>query len=277
MKAAGAFSVKSYNQPRRDQRQQVLTAARELGMLVVPEGGALLQHNLTMVVDGHTGVEHALPVARVYDDVTQLWSQSGTGWTPTLGVAYGGWEGENYWYAKEDAWADERLATFVPRRLLDARSRRRVIAPPEEHNHLAVARIAKQLTDHGVSVQLGAHGQREGLAAHWELGSFGRGGMTPLEALRAGTLNGARYLGLDRDLGSLEPGKLADLLVLDGNPLADLHQSRTVRMTVVGGRVWDSASLNELWPTAATRPPLFFEREGGQAWPNGVSATSASD
>ena len=76
MQAYGANSVKSYNQPRRDQRQQVLEAARELGMNVVPEGGALYPHNMTMVIDGHTGVEHALPIARVYDDVVQLWSQT---------------------------------------------------------------------------------------------------------------------------------------------------------------------------------------------------------
>jgi hypothetical protein len=212
----------------------------------------------------------------VYDDVVQLWSKSGTGWTPTLGVAYGGWWGENYWYAKTNVWADERLTRFVPRRLLDARSRRRLLVPDDETNHLEVARIAKQLADRGVSVQLGAHGQREGLAAHWELWNFVLGGMTPHEALRAGTLNGARYLGLDRDLGSLEVGKLADLLVLDEDPLTDIQHSRSVHFTVLGGRVWDSASMNELWPTPSVRPPLFFEREGGQTWP-GVTGTSAED
>lgn len=277
LKLAGAFSVKSYNQPRRDQRQQVLQAARELGMLVVPEGGSLLQHNLTMVVDGHTGVEHAIPVSRVYEDVAQLWSKSATGWTPTLGVAYGGWWGENYWYAKTNVWADERLSRFVPRRLLDARSRRRIIAPDDETNHVEVARIAKQLADRGVSVQLGAHGQREGLAAHWELWNFVLGGMTPHQALRAGTLSGARYLGLDRDLGSLEVGKLADLLVLDEDPLTDIHHSRSVHFTVQGGRVWDAASMNEVWPSPSVRPPLFFEREGGQTWPAGVTGANADD
>ncbi len=267
LKAAGAFSVKSYNQPRREQRQQVLQAARELGMLVVPEGGSLLQQNLSMVVDGHTTIEHAIPVSRVYDDVVQLWSQSSTGWTPTLGVAYGGWWGENYFYSKYDVWADPRLSSFVPPRLLEARTRRRLMVPPDETNHLDVARIAKQLNDKGVLIQLGAHGQREGLAAHWELWSFVLGGMTPFEALRAGTLNGARALGLERELGSLEPGKLGDLVVLDANPLKDINNSRSVRYTVLGGRVWDSATMNELWPTPSKRPPLYWERPGGQTWP----------
>src|SRR4029077_18198409 len=113
MKAIGAISVKSYNQPRRDQRQQVIAAARELGMLVVPEGGSLFEHNMTMVVDGHTGVEHSIPVARAYKDVRQLWSGTRVGYTPTLIVGYGGIWGENYWYAKTPVWADSRLLSFV--------------------------------------------------------------------------------------------------------------------------------------------------------------------
>ncbi len=109
LKAVGAFSVKSYNQPRRDQRQKVIAAARELEMMVVPEGGSLLAHNLTMVIDGHTGVEHSLPVECVYSDVTQLWGHSGTGYTPTLIVGYGGIWGENYWYQHSEVWKNEHL------------------------------------------------------------------------------------------------------------------------------------------------------------------------
>ncbi|MFP2906143.1 amidohydrolase family protein [Pyxidicoccus sp. 3LFB2] len=266
MKAIGAFSVKSYNQPRRDQRQKVLQAARELGMLVVPEGGSLLQHNLSMVVDGHTGVEHAIPVARIYADVKQLWGKSGTGYTPTLGVAYGGNWGENYWYQKTNVWEDERLLSFVPRRVVDERSRRRNQVPEDEFNHFNAAQVARELSDSGVSVQLGAHGQREGLAAHWELWMFGQGGMKPLQALRAGTLNGARYLGLDREVGSLEVGKLADLIVLDKNPLEQLQNSRTVRYTMVNGHLYDAATLNEVGNRQRQRAKFFFEKDGNEGW-----------
>ena len=273
MKAVGAFSVKSYNQPRRDQRQQVIEAARQTQMMVVPEGGSLFQHNMSMVVDGHTGIEHSIPVARIYDDVLQLWSKTRTGYTPTLVVAYGGSFGENYWYQKTNVYDDPRLTRFVPRRLLDARARRRVMIPEEEQNVLDVTRVTNELRNAGVSVHIGAHGQREGLAAHWELWTLGLGGMAPLEVLRAGTIAGARYLGLDREIGSLEPGKLADLIVLDRNPLENIQNTHSVRYTVVNGRVFDAATMNELGNHPRTRKPLFFELSGGETW--GAAATEA--
>jgi Tol biopolymer transport system component/imidazolonepropionase-like amidohydrolase len=261
MKAYGANSVKSYNQPRRDQRQQVLEAARELGMNVVPEGGALFPHNMTMVIDGHTGVEHALPIERVYDDVVQLWSQTRVGYTPTFNVAYGGLDGEHYWYAKTAVWDDAQLQRFVPRRTLDARARRPVTAPDNEWNHIAVAQEAAKLHHAGVSVQLGAHGQREGLGAHWDLWSMVQGGMSPHEALRCASLGGARYLGYDRDLGSLEPGKLADLIVLDRDPLADIRNSESIHFVMANGRLYDGPTMNEIAPRQRPRRAFWWEAQ----------------
>ncbi len=260
LRAVGAFSVKSYNQPRRDQRQQVLAAAQELGMLVFPEGGSLFQHNMNMIVDGHTGIEHSIPVAPVYRDVEQLWGQSRVGYTPTLVVGYGGLWGENYWYGHTQVWANDRLASFVPRRVLDARARRPVIAPAEEYGHMRNAASVKQLLDAGVKVQLGAHGQREGLAAHWEMWMFVQGGMTPHQALRCGTLYGAEYLGMERDLGSLEPGKLADFVVLERNPLDDIRHSESVRNTVLNGRVYDASTMDEIGQRPRKRRSFYFER-----------------
>ncbi len=273
MKAVGAFSVKSYNQPRRDQRQQIIEAARQLQMMVVPEGGSLFEHNMTMVVDGHTGVEHSIPVANIYSDVLQLWSKSKTGYTPTLIVGYGGNWGENYWYQKTNVWADDRLTKFVPRRILDARSRRRVMVPEDEENHFNNARVTNELRNAGVSVQLGAHGQREGLGAHWEIWMFNQGGATPLQSLRSATLSGAQYLGMDKDIGSLEAGKLADLIVLDKNPLENIMNTHTVHYTVVNGRIFDSATLDELGNHPHKRKPFFFELAGQETW--GAAATAA--
>ncbi len=263
LKDLGAISVKSYQQPRRNQKQQVIEAGRQLGIMVVPEGGAKFQHNMQMIVDGHTGVEHALPIARGYDDVLQLWSHAATGYTPTLGVAYGGLSGETYWYDHTNVWEDAQLRRFVPRFAVEPASIRRTKAPDLHYNHFAVARFAKALRDKGVSVQLGAHGQREGLAAHWELWMMEQGGFTPWEAFRAGTIDGARYIGMDGDIGSIEPGKLADLFVVEGNPLRDIRQSGNVIYTMINGRLYDARTMNQVGPREIERQPFFWEQEGG--------------
>ncbi len=260
LQKVGAISVKSYNQPRRDQRQKIVAAARELGMLVVNEGGALFQHNMTMVADGHTGIEHSLSVGAIYDDVIQFWGSSRVGNTPTLGVAFGGIQGEDYWYEHTDVWANERLLNYVPRDRIDARARRRQKAPEDEYNHILAARVVNALDQAGVPIMLGAHGQREGLAAHWEMWMFEQGGMTPHRALIAGTMNGARYIGMEADLGSLETGKLADLIVLDENPLENLRGSESVRYVMVGGQLFDALSMNEIAGKKRQRKPFWFQR-----------------
>jgi len=260
MKAAGAITVKSYNQPRRDQRQQVLEAARQTGMMVVPEGGSLFQHNMNMIIDGHTGIEHAIPVAHAYDDVKQLWSQTQVGYTPTLNVAYGGLDGEHYWYAKTDVWRHPILSKYVPRNILEPRAVRRPIAPDEDYNVITVAKTATELQRVGVNVNIGAHGQREGLGSHWDIWMLAKGGMTSLEAIRAATLNGAKYLGMERDIGSLEIGKLADLIIIDADVIKDIEKTDQITHVIQNGRVYDVATMNEVGATPRPRKPFYFER-----------------
>ncbi|MFC0350795.1 amidohydrolase family protein [Undibacterium danionis] len=263
LKGSGAISVKSYNQPRREQRQQILEAARQTGMMVVPEGGSLFQHNMTMVIDGHTGVEHSIPVANAYDDVKQLWSQTQVGYTPTLIVGYGGLDGEHYWYARTDVWKHPILSRYVPRSVLEPRSVRRETAPEEDFNVFNVARTAVELQRAGVPVNMGAHGQREGLGAHWEMWTLARGGMSSLEAIRAATINGARYLGMDKDIGSLEVGKLADMVIISGDILQDIRQSDQITHVMMNGRLYDVNTMNEVGARSKVRKPLFFEGKNG--------------
>ncbi|QDF65493.1 amidohydrolase family protein [Shewanella sp. SNU WT4] len=259
LKKVGAFSVKSYNQPRRNQRQQVIAAARELEMMVVPEGGSLLQHNLTMIADGHTGIEHSLPAAVLYDDIKQFWSQTKVGYTPTLVVAYGGIAGENYWYDKTDVWAHPRLSKFVPDYILQPRAMRRTTAPDEHYNHFNVAKMANEVGKLGIKSNIGAHGQRESLGAHWEIWMFAQGGMSPLEALKTATINPAIHFGMDEQLGSITPGKLADLIVIDGNPLINIRDSDKVAYTMVNGALFDAATMNELNGQQRQKQTFFFE------------------
>ena len=260
-KAYGAFSVKSYNQPRREQRQQVLQAARELNMLVVPEGGSFFYHNMSMVLDGHTGVEHNIPVAPAYKDVTSVWGATKVGYTPTLVVNYGGINGEYYWYQNTNVWEKERLLTFTPRAIVDSRSRHRTMIPDEEYEigHILTSKSCKKLADAGVKVNLGAHGQLQGLGAHWELWMLEQGGMSELEAIRAATMNGAFYLGMDTEIGSLEEGKLADLIVLEKNPLENIQNTEFVTHTMVNGRLYDAATLNEIGNYDKKRSKFYWE------------------
>ena len=263
-KAFGAFSVKSYNQPRRNQRQQVIQAARELGINVYPEGGSFFYHNMSMIVDGHTGVEHNIPVAPLYDDVIKLWSQTETGNTPTLIVNYGGLNGEYYWYQKTNVWEDEKLLKYTPRSIIDARSRHRTMVPDEEYEngHILVSQSCNKLNDAGVKVNLGSHGQLQGLGAHWELWMLQQGGMSNMQALRAATLNGAQYLGMDKEIGSLKVGKLADLIVLDRNPLENIQNTNAVRYTMINGRLYDTETMNEIGNYDNKRSKFYWELPG---------------
>ncbi|MBT8403456.1 MAG: PD40 domain-containing protein, partial [Gemmatimonadetes bacterium] len=238
-KADGAPSVKSYNQRRRDARQWILEAAHDEGINVVPEGGSTLYQNLSQVIDGHTTIEHNLPPGALYEDVLTLWGQTGVAYTPTLGVSYGGISGEYYWYEHTDVWENERLLTFVPRDVVDPRSRRRLkMAGEGDYHHIAVARHVNDLNARGVRTNIGAHGQLQGLAAHWEIWMFAQGGMSPMEAIRSATMHPAASLGLDAELGSLEAGKLADVLVLERNPLEDIRNTESIEWVMVNGRLY---------------------------------------
>ncbi len=246
LKDVGAFSVKSYNQPRREQRQQIIEAARELQMEVVPEGGSTFFTNMNMILDGHTGIEHNIPVWPVYKDVKSLWNDSKSGYTPTLIVSYGTQFGETYWYDRTEVWKNEHLLSFTPQAIIDARSRRRSTSEYGDYGHIEVSKYVRQIADGGTKVNLGAHGQLQGLGAHWELWMLAQGGMTPLQAIRCATINGASYLGMDKEIGSLETGKLADLVVMNDNPLDDIHNSDKIKYVMLNGRLYDSETMNEI-------------------------------
>ena len=258
IKAQGGISVKNYNQPRREQRQQVVRAAVAENMLVVAEGGSLYGMDMNLVADGNSTVEHNVPVDVMYEDVLQFFSQSQSNYTPTLAVTYGGLAGDPYWRQATDVFDNPLLVHTPPKQLLAATARR-TKAPDWAFVDDNAAREAKKLAERGVKVSIGAHGQQAGIAAHWELWSFVRGGMSPVAALRAGTIASAQSLGMDRDIGSIEEGKLADLIILDADPSADIRNSDKIAQVMLGGRLYDSKTMNEAVTGDAKRLPYWWE------------------
>jgi imidazolonepropionase-like amidohydrolase len=178
--------------------------------------------------------------------------------------------GEYFYYQRDNVWENEKLGTFMPRRIIDSRSRHRTMVPQEEYEngHLLVSKTAKQLTDAGVKVNMGAHGQLQGLGAHWETWMLAAGGMTNLEALKAATINAANYIGAGSDIGSLETGKMADLIVLTKNPLEDIENTQTVEMVMINGRLYDANTMNEIGNRPKERKPFWWENSKyNQAFP----------
>ena len=252
IKMLGGNSVKVYQQSRRDTRQWYVKACNAEQILCVAEGGGDLWMNLGMVMDGFQAIEHALPNAPVYADVQQWMAASatptskGVAYTPTLLVAYGGLSGEGWFYQHMSPVDDERLSRHGPRRQLDAKIwRRRLVAHDSDWHHQQTASDAAEMARKGVLVTMGGHGQLQGLGSHWELWALAGldapvAAMTPMEALRAATLSGAEYLGLETELGSIEPGKLADLVILNADPREDIRHTTDIYQVMKNGELWDS-------------------------------------
>jgi imidazolonepropionase-like amidohydrolase/Tol biopolymer transport system component len=259
LKAQGAHSIKNYNQPRRDQRQQVVAAALRENIAVVAEGGSQFNMDIALIADGNTTLEHNIPQARLYEDVLSFFGATKVGYTPTLGVTYGGMGGEPYWISRSEVWKHPLLTAHVPAHVLNPELVRVTKGPEEDYVDAVSAATAKLLSERGVPVSIGGHGQQQGLAAHWDLWSFVRGGWSPLEALKAGTVTPAEALGF-RDLGSIEPGKLADLVILNSDPLADIQNSDDVSKVMLNGRLYDAATLNEEVTGTRQRQPYYWEK-----------------
>jgi imidazolonepropionase-like amidohydrolase len=143
-----------------------------------------------------------------------------------------------------------------------------------ENGHMQVSRTLKKLSDEGVTVNMGAHGQIQGIGAHWEIWMMQQGGMTNHEALKTATVNPAKALGFDGNIGSLEPGKLADLLVMDKNPLDNIRNTESIRYTMINGRLYDAETMHEIGNYNKLRPKFYWETSrnaGSFTWPSDVN------
>ncbi len=241
-------TIKMYMTGNRKQRQWVIMAAKELGLMPTLEGGLDFKMNLTTVIDGYPGSEHSYPIMPLYKDAVQLIAQSGITYTPTLLVSYGGPWSENFFYERYDIHDNPKVRRFMPHDEIDQRAERRPWFRESEYVFPRIAASANSILQAGGHIGLGGHGQMDGLGDHWELWAMAAGGMSNHDVLRVATIHGANAIGMEQDLGSLEPGKLADLIVLDANPLEDIHNTNTVRYVMKNGRLYEGDTLNEVWP-----------------------------
>lgn len=224
--------------------------------------------NMTQMLDSYPGHEHNLPIYPIYSDLVEAVAFSKMAVTQTMLVAYGGPWGEEYYYSRENPYEDPKLSYFTPYDELARKTRRRAFwAIDDEMVFQKHAEKAKQIYDANGLLGVGSHGQLQGLGYHWELWSVAAGGLSNHEALRVGTLIGAEAIGLDGDLGSIEVGKLADLVILDGNPLEDLRNTNTVTHVMMNGRLYEADTLNEIYP----RQKEFDQRIWVQSAPVNVA------
>jgi imidazolonepropionase-like amidohydrolase len=214
-----------------------------------------------MILDGYTGVEHSLPVVPIYKDVIELEAQAKTTYTPTLIVSYGAEFGQFYWRQRMNIHNDPKVMRFTPHEQVDSVSRRRPLLFDEEYTFPLIAKGAADIFREGGHVALGSHGEQQGIGAHWEIWMLQSGGMTPWQTLYSATMHGAESIGLEKQLGSLEPGKLADLLVLNSNPLDDIHNTRDLLYIVKNGVVYSADTLDEVWPAQKPFPPFFWQKD----------------
>jgi Tol biopolymer transport system component/imidazolonepropionase-like amidohydrolase len=242
----GAAVIKDYKQCTRTQRQMLAQAARNRGVTITAEAGDFF-YNLGLVMDGYTGWEHSLPLVPMYRDVSTFLGQAHAHHTPNHLIAdYPQGTALEYFYGHNDLWSDRKVALW--NRWQDNAGRRIFVNKPlEEYSFPILAEGSADIKRAGGYIAIGDHGECKGLGTHWEIWSNALA-MSPMEALEAASLDGAHFLGLENEVGSIEVGKLADFVILNANPLEDINNTTAIKYVMKAGRLYEGNTLDELWP-----------------------------
>ena len=246
-------TLKQYLAGNRRTRQLIVQATHEMSVTPTTEGGGDLKMSITEMLDGYAGHEHAYEIYPLFKDFALLSAASELTYTPTLLVNYGGPPSKHYLIARDNAYTDPRLRRFTWQPDLARRTREALWAPEDDFIFKGVSGAAANIVTYGGLVGIGAHHEVQGMGTPWELMLMATGGMPLHDVLRVGTIFGAISIGLDKDLGSVESGKLADLIVLDGNPLVDISNVKRVKYVMRNGQLFDSETLDEMWPQKVKR------------------------
>lgn len=257
-------NLKEYRTGNRRVREWVAIAANELGLQPTCEGALDMKLDLTQIIDGFPGNEHALTAAPLYKDVIQLLAQTRTSYTTTLQISHGGPPAQNFFIERDLPQNDARLAHFSPPLLAEKKFSRRHWYAPEEYFFGAIAQGAASVQRAGGLVGIGSHGEVPGYGIHWEMQAHAAGGMTPHEVLRAATIGSAETIGRQDEIGSIDAGKYADLVILDRNPLRDIRNALAIAWVMKNGRLYDAATLDEIYPEPRKLAPQWFARERGE-------------
>lgn len=244
--AMGAISIKDYKQCTRNQRQMLAEAARRHGVSITTENGHLL-YILGQLMNGHAGWEHPLQYVPIYGDVATFVGRAAGHYSADLILSnYPHGNAIEYWFSRENLFINEKAALWTDWRKLAAR-RIFVDKPLSEFAFPILAEGAWDIARAGGYPTIAAHGEQHGIGNHWEAWTMAMAA-PPLEVLRYATYNGAHFIGLEQELGTLEPGKIADLVVLDANPLDDIRNTTDIRYVMKNGRLYDATTLDQIWP-----------------------------
>lgn len=248
----GAVSIKNFRQASREQNQLLIEAARRNGVSITGEGG-YASFDLGFAMDGQTGWEHAIPNIPLRKDLAKFFGSAGITYSPTA-IISGHMPGSNaYFRPLSNLDKDPKYTRFVPRPLIEsAISRSPDPRPIEDFSFPLLAEGLADIIRNGGHGAIGEHGEQPGIGSHWEIWSYAKA-LSPIEALRMATYDGARFVGLERETGSIEPGKIADLIVLDADPLTDIRNTARIAYVLKAGNMFEAATLKPVW---VARTPL---------------------